>query len=251
MRFPIAVAFVTVATLAACAQDTKNFTPKTDEEKQFYTLGVLISRNVESFNFTDEELKMVKAGVGDGAIGKPKLEPEEMEKLIPQLQELQGKRVEAAGDKAKEEGTAYLAKAEKEQGATKLPSGIIVKITKEGAGAQPVASDTVKVHYTGKLLNGKKFDSSKDKRPDGSGGDPVEFPLAGVIPCWSEGVQQLKVGSQAQLTCPSDLAYGPQGNPPVIPGNSVLVFDVELLEIVKADAPAAAGAAPAGAPKAN
>ena len=244
MRFPIAVAFVTVATLAACAQDSNNFTPKTDEEKQFYTLGVLISRNVESFNFTDEELKMVKAGVGDGASGKPKLEPEEMEKLIPQLQELQGKRVEAAGVKAKEDGTAYLAKAEKDQGATKLPSGVIVKVTQEGTGAQPVASDTVKVHYEGKLTGGKVFDSSIKR------GEPVEFPLAGVIPCWSEGVQQMKVGSKAQLTCPSDLAYGPQGNPPTIPGNSVLVFDVELLDIVKAEAAAGAAAA-AEAPKAN
>jgi FKBP-type peptidyl-prolyl cis-trans isomerase len=250
MRFPIAVAFVTVATLAGCAQDTKNFTPKTDEEKELYTLGVLISRQVESFAFTDKEIAIVKAGVDHGARGVAKLEQEEMEKLIPKLQELQGKRVEATGAKAKEDGTAYLAKAEKEQGATKLPSGIVVKITKEGAGAQPVASDTVKVHYTGKLINGKKFDSSHDKRPDGSGGEPVEFPLAGVIPCWSEGVQQLKVGSQAQLTCPSDLAYGPQGNPPVIPGNSVLVFDVELLEIVKAD-PAAGAAAPADAHKAH
>lgn len=245
MRFPIALAFVTVATLAACAKDTSDFTPKTDEEKEFYTLGVLISRNVESFNFTDEEMAIVKAGVDHGARGKPKLEPEEMEKLIPKLQELQGKRVEAAGEKAKEEGTAYLAKAEKEQGATKLPSGVIVKITTEGAGAQPVAADTVKVHYEGKLTGGKVFDSSIKR------GEPVEFPLAGVIPCWSEGVQQMKVGSKAQLTCPSDLAYGAQGNPPTIPGNSVLVFDVELIEIVKADAAAEGGAAPAEAPKAK
>jgi FKBP-type peptidyl-prolyl cis-trans isomerase FkpA len=245
MRFPIAVAFVTVATLAACAQDSKNFTPKTDEEKEFYTLGVLMSRQAESFALTDKEIAIFKAGVDHGVRGQAKLEPEEMEKLIPKLQELQGKRVEAAGEKAKEDGTAYLAKAEKEQGATKLPSGVIVKITKEGTGAQPVAADTVKVHYEGKLTGGKVFDSSIKR------GEPVEFPLAGVIPCWSEGVQQIKVGGKAQLTCPSDLAYGPQGNPPTIPGNSVLVFDVELLEIMKAEAPPAVGAAPAEAPKAK
>jgi FKBP-type peptidyl-prolyl cis-trans isomerase len=245
MRFPIAVAFVSVAVLAGCAQDAKNFTPKTDEEKELYTLGVLISRNVESFNFTDEEMAIVKAGVDHGARGKAKLEQEEMEKLVPKLQEMQNKRVEAAGVKAKEDGTAFLAKAEKEQGATKLPSGVIVKVTQEGTGAQPAASDTVKVHYEGKLTGGKVFDSSIKR------GEPVEFPLAGVIPCWSEGVQQLKVGSKAQLTCPSDLAYGEQGNPPVIPGNSVLVFDVELLEIMKPDAAAAGAEAPAEAHKAH
>jgi FKBP-type peptidyl-prolyl cis-trans isomerase FkpA len=253
MRLPLTIAFVCVATLAACAKGDKDFTPKTDEEKELYTLGVLISRNVESFDFTDKEIEIVKAGVDHGARGRAKLEQDEMEKLVPKLQEMQTKRIEAAGIRAKDEGVAYLAKAEKETGAVKLPSGVIVKVTKEGTGAQPVATDTVKVHYTGKLTSGKDFDSSREKRPDGSGGEPVEFPLAGVIPCWGEGVQQLKVGSQAQLVCPSEQAYGAEGRPPQIPGNSVLVFDVELLEIVKAEpAPAAGGAAPAGAaPKAN
>jgi len=91
------------------------------------------------------------------------------------------------------------------------------------------------VNYEGKLINGKVFDSSKKKKPDGSAGEPIVFPLSGVIPCWSEGVQKLKIGAQAQLTCPSDTAYGPQGHPPEIPGNSTLIFDVELLEIVKAE----------------
>jgi FKBP-type peptidyl-prolyl cis-trans isomerase FkpA len=247
MRFPIAVAFVTVATLAACAQDSKNFTPKTDEEKELYTLGVLISSQVESFDFTDKEIAIVKAGVDQGSRGRSKLEQEEMEKLVPKLQELQGKRIEAAAAKAKEDGTAYLAKAEKEQGAIKLPSGVIVKITTEGTGAQPVASDTVKVNYAGKLITGKEFDSSAKH------GGPAEFPLGGVVPCWGEGFAQVKVGGKATITCPSDLAYGPQGRPQGgIPGNSVLIFDVELLEIVKAEAaPAAGGAMPADPHKAH
>jgi FKBP-type peptidyl-prolyl cis-trans isomerase FkpA len=247
MRFPLPIAFVCVATLAACTQGSKDFTPKTDEEKELYTLGVLISRNVESFDFTDKEIEIVKAGVDHGARGRAKLEQEEMEKLVPKLQEMQTKRMEAAGTRAKDEGVAYLAKAEKESGAVKLPSGVIVKITKEGTGAQPVATDSVKVHYEGKLTNGKVFDSSIKRN------EPAEFPLAGVIPCWGEGVQQLKVGSKAQLVCPSEQAYGAEGRPPQIPGNSTLVFDVELLEILKADpAPAPGAAAPAGtAPKAN
>jgi len=240
MRFPLVIAFVSVATLAACAKSDKDFTPKTDEEKQLYTLGILISRQVETFDFTDKEIEIVKAGVDQGSRGRGKLEQAEMEKLIPKLQELQSKRIEAAGAKAKEEGTAYLAKAEKEAGAVKLPSGVIVKVTKEGTGAVPTASDKVKVNYEGKLLSGKVFDASSMH------GGPAEFPLAGLVPCWSEGFQQLKVGAKAQLTCPSETAYGAQGQPPTIPGNSVLVFDVELLEIMKAEpVPAPAAGAPA------
>jgi FKBP-type peptidyl-prolyl cis-trans isomerase FkpA len=247
MRFSPAIAFICVATLAACTQGAKDFTPKTDEEKELYTLGVLISRNVESFDFTDKEIEIVKAGVDHGARGRAKLEQEEMEKLVPKLQEMQTKRLEAAATRAKDEGVAYLAKAEKEQGAVKLPNGVIVKVTKEGDGAQPVATDSVKVHYEGKLTNGKVFDSSIKRN------EPAEFPLAGVIPCWGEGVQKLKVGSKAQLICPADQAYGAEGRPPQIPGNSTLVFDVELLEILKPEAaPAPDATAPAGtAPKAN
>jgi FKBP-type peptidyl-prolyl cis-trans isomerase len=246
MRFPLVLAFASVATLAACAQGGKDFTPKTDEEKELYTLGVIVSRNIESFDFTDKEIEIVKAGVDQGSRGRAKLEPEEMEKLVPKLQELQTKRIEAAGAKAKTDGAAYLAKAEKEVGAIKLPSGVILKVTKEGTGALPVSSDTVKVHYEGKLISGKVFDSSIKRK------EPAEFPLGGIIPCWSEGIQQLEVGSKAQLTCPSEAAYGAEGRPPQIPGNSTLIFDVELLDIVKVAPPPAAGApAPADPHKAH
>ncbi len=240
MRLHLAVACVTAALLAGCAQDAKNFTPKTDDEKALYTMGAVLSRQIESFNLTDQELAVVKAGLDQGARGQGKIEPAEMEKLFPKIQEMQGKRIEAGAAKAKEEGTAYLAKAAAEKGIEKLPSGILVKITQEGTGNKPVATDTVKVNYEGKLINGKVFDSSATH------GEPAEFPLAGVIACWTEGVQQLKVGGKAQLTCPSELAYGAEGRPPQIPGNSVLIFDVELLEILKAE-PAAAGAPPADA----
>jgi FKBP-type peptidyl-prolyl cis-trans isomerase len=242
MRFPVTIAFATAAVLAACAPNAKDFTPKTDDEKALYSLGVLLSENVQSFEFTDQEIAVVKAGLDHGARGNAKIEREEIEKLVPKLQELQTKRVEAASAKAKTDGEAHLAKAATEKGVTKLANGVLLKITQEGTGALPVAADTVKVHYEGKLLSGKVFDSSKKR------GEPITFPLAGVVPCWTEGMQQIKVGSKAQLTCPSDQAYGAQGRPPVIPGNSVLVFDVELIEIVKEDPAAAAAAAAAGAP---
>ncbi len=120
-----------------------------------------------------------------------------------------------------------VAEAAKTKGAVTTRSGAVVIPIKAGTGPSPTAASTVKVHYTGKLLNGKVFDSSVQR------GTPLEFPLGGVIPCWTEGLQKMKVGGKAKLVCPSETAYGAAGSPPVIPPNSVLTFEVELLGIVK------------------
>lgn len=106
-----------------------------------------------------------------------------------------------------------------------LPSGVVVSHLKAGGGASPAASDTVKVHYRGTLLDGTEFDSSYRRNA------PISFPLGNVIPCWTQGVQKLKVGGKARLTCPANTAYGARGVPGVIPPNSVLTFEVELLAI--------------------
>lgn len=106
-----------------------------------------------------------------------------------------------------------------------LPSGVVVNHLKTGSGASPAASDTVKVHYRGTLANGTEFDSSYKRNA------PIAFPLQNVIPCWTQGVQKLKVGGKASLTCPAATAYGARGVPGVIPPNSVLTFEVELLGI--------------------
>jgi len=120
---------------------------------------------------------------------------------------------------------AALAAAAKEAGAVKTDSGLVYKSLVEGKGAGPAATDVVKVNYSGTLTNGKKFDASADH------GGAIEFPLNRVIPCWTEGVQKMKVGGKAKLTCPSAIAYGPQAKGDVIPANSTLVFEVELLGI--------------------
>ena len=120
--------------------------------------------------------------------------------------------------------SAALAAAAKEPGAVVSATGMIFKSIKEGAGASPKATDTVKVNYRGTLTSGKVFDASADH------GGPASFPLNGVIPCWTEGVQKLKVGGKAKLTCPSAIAYGPRGMGPIAPF-STLVFEVELLAI--------------------
>jgi FKBP-type peptidyl-prolyl cis-trans isomerase FkpA len=119
------------------------------------------------------------------------------------------------------------AMAAKESGASVTPSGLVYRSLKEGAGASPAASDTVQVHYRGRFPGGKEFDSSYSRN------EPTEFPLNRVIPCWTEGVQKMKVGGKAKLTCPAAIAYGSRGAGGVIPPNATLEFEIELLAVKK------------------
>ena len=120
---------------------------------------------------------------------------------------------------------ATTAAAAKEPGAVVTASGLVYRSLKDGTGASPKANDTVKVHYRGSFPDGREFDSSYKR------GTPIEFPLNGVIPCWTEGVQRMKVGGKSKLTCPSQIAYGSRGAGGVIPPNATLLFEVELLGI--------------------
>jgi FKBP-type peptidyl-prolyl cis-trans isomerase FkpA len=117
--------------------------------------------------------------------------------------------------------------AAKESGAVVTPSGLVYRALKEGTGASPTAADSVKVHYRGTFPDGREFDSSYKRN------EPIDFPLRGVIPCWTEGVQKMKVGGKAKLTCPAAIAYGARGAAGVIPPNATLLFEVELLAINK------------------
>jgi FKBP-type peptidyl-prolyl cis-trans isomerase FkpA len=116
---------------------------------------------------------------------------------------------------------AYLEKAAAERGAVRTSSGLIYQEVRGGTGTSPTATDTVKVNYSGTLVNGKKFDS----------GDGTKFPVNRVIPCWTEGLQKMKVGGKAVLVCPASIAYGDQGSFPEIPGGATLIFEIELLGI--------------------
>jgi FKBP-type peptidyl-prolyl cis-trans isomerase FkpA len=172
---------------------------------------------------------VVQKGLADGLAGKKSVE--EAQADVQKIQELQKGRMAKAGEKAAAAGVAFLDTKAKEAGFTKTASGMLIKHTQPGTGASPTATDEVKVHYEGRLIDGKVFDSSIKR------GEPATFPLNGVIACWTEGVQTMKVGGKAQFVCPASLAYGPNGSPPTIPPQATLVFDVELLDITK---PAAA-----------
>jgi FKBP-type peptidyl-prolyl cis-trans isomerase FkpA len=120
---------------------------------------------------------------------------------------------------------SFLEKAAAEPGSVKTASGLIYHELEAGTGPSPVATDTVKVHYRGTLMDGTEFDSSYKRN------EPAEFPLNQVIPCWTEGLQRMKVGGKARLVCPADIAYGAEGRPPVIPGGATLIFEIALLDV--------------------
>lgn len=211
--------------------------PKTEDEKVFYALGLDIGKNIDVFGLQPNEAELVKAGLGDAiAKRKPKVD---LDAVRPKIFEMARKRQEQKAGSEKVKGKAAVEKAAKEQGATQLASGLVIKTLRPGSGASPGENDSVKVQYEGRLTDGTVFDSSYKRN------EPAEFPLKGVVKCWTEGLQKMKVGEKAQLTCPSDIAYGEQGRPPTIPGGATLIFDVELLEIKAAPpAPAPNASAP-------
>jgi FKBP-type peptidyl-prolyl cis-trans isomerase FkpA len=197
---------------------------KTEEQKTLYAVGLAVSRELGVFQLSAAELEVVKKGITDGVTGKkPAVE---LETYNPKIQELAKARREAQGQKLAGAGKETLEKATKEKGAEKTASGLVVVPLKEGTGASPKDTDTVRVHYRGTLVDGKEFDSSYKR------GQPAEFPLNGVIKCWTEGVQKIKVGGKAKLVCPPTIAYGERGAGASIPPNATLVFEVELLDIV-------------------
>ena len=198
---------------------------KTEEQKTLYALGLVLAQNLGAFALNATELEIVKAGLTDGVTNKDK--KVDLQTYGPKIQELQKTRVTAAAVPERKAGQAYIEKAAAEKGAIKTPSGAVVTTLKPGTGPSPAATDKVKVHYQGTLTDGTVFDSSIQR------GEPITFPLNGVIKCWTEGVQQMKVGGKSRLVCPADTAYGDRGAPPKIKPGATLVFEVELLEIVK------------------
>ena len=193
----------------------------TDDEKAIYALGLSMHRSLAQFDLSAAEMEIVKRALVDGAAGKPAIDFSEWRPKIEALARARSGRV---AEREKIASLAYLNKAAAEPGANKTDSGLIYRELRPGDGASPKATDTVKVHYRGTLINGTEFDSSYSRK------EPAQFALNAVIRCWTEGVQKMKVGGKALLVCPSDLAYGDRGRPS-IPAGAALIFEIELLEI--------------------
>ena len=217
----IIAAIITLLAMPAFAADE----PLAEEQKVFYAIGLAMARQVAPFHLTPAELELVKQGLTDAVTDKTPLV--DLNAYDKKVQELAAARQKAQGERLAAAAKDFVDKAAKEKGAVKTESGLIYLSLKEGSGPSPAANSKVKVHYRGTLVDGKEFDSSYKR------GQPAEFPLNGVIKCWTEGVQKMKVGGKAKLVCPPAIAYGDKGAGGLIPPNATLVFEVELLEVKK------------------
>ena len=214
-----------LAVLLAAAVPARAVTLQTDDQKTVYAIGQAMARQLEQFQFTPDEVTVLMAGMQDALThAKPQVDVESQSKQIRAFAE---KRQAAVVEKEKAATAPFLEKAAAEPGAKKTSSGLIYKEITPGTGPTPKESDKVKVHYKGTLSDGTEFDSSYKRN------EPATFPLKGVIKCWTEGLQLMKVGGKSKLVCPSDIAYGNSGRPPLIQPGAPLVFEVELLEIVQ------------------
>ena len=197
--------------------------PETENDKTLYTLGVLMARDLGPLGLNEEELKMVASGMSDSALGR---EPQvDLETYGPKIQTFAQARADAAA--LAEQGAAekFVSDMAATDGARKTDSGLVFIELEAGDGPSPTATDTVKVHYHGTLRDGTVFDSSIDR------GEPISFPLGGVIPCWTEGLQLMKVGGKARLICPAAIAYGDRGAGAKIKPGAALSFEVTLIAI--------------------
>ena len=231
------------AAAGAAAKDAKP-PVAIDRNKISTMVGMDIGRGLAQIK-DDIDIKVVEQALEQTLKGeKTSLTQEEaLQVRQAYMQQMQAKRVteqKAAAEKNKSEGSAFLAKNKSKSGVKTTASGLQYEVEKEGTGAKPKATDTVKVNYLGTKIDGTKFDSSYDR------GQPATFPLNGVIKGWSEGLQLMPVGSKYKLYVPADLAYGENAPGPIGP-NATLIFEVELLGIE--DAAAAAAAKPAAGAK--
>lgn len=221
---------------AAAKSDAKL---ETDEDKFSYIIGADVGTNLR-----EQELKInfdfFLKGLQDAVEGKElALSQEEMraifnafrEKMMAEMQKVRAEQAE----KNLSEGKTFLAENAKKPGVKTLPSGLQYLVVKSGAGEQPTAADTVRTHYRGTFIDGTEFDSSYERN------EPAEFPVTGVIKGWTEALQLMHVGDKWKLFIPADLAYGPQGRGAQMPPNATLIFDIELLDVVKNGADTADG----------
>ncbi|TMP30290.1 FKBP-type peptidyl-prolyl cis-trans isomerase [Pseudoalteromonas rubra] len=243
MKHTIKLSLVAAAVLAltACNQKAEEKTAKVEEVKletevqqQAYGIGASVGNFLQKDMADKKELgieldqALIMRGFKDALDGNAKLDEAKIREVLTALdssvREKQTAKAQADAEKNKVEGAEYLAENAKKDGVTVTESGLQYEVLSEGEGKKPVATDIVKVHYKGTLLDGSEFDSSYSRN------QPATFPLNQVIAGWTEGLQLMAVGSKYKFTIPSELGYG-ERNLGKIPANSTLVFEVELLEI--------------------
>lgn len=235
----ILLIFIAISTLMACNAEAKSKKPlKTAQDSVSYSLGLQWGATLAKDSIK-VDIDIISDGMADAIEGKEtSLTMEQaatvLQELVVKLQEkqqaAQQKEMEAfakKGESAKADGEKFLADNKNKPGVMTTASGLQYKIEKAGSANKPTANDKVKVHYKGTLIDGTKFDSSYDRK------EPIEFPLNGVIAGWTEGLQLIGEGGKIILYIPYNLAYGENGSAPVIPGYSTLIFEVELLQIMK------------------
>jgi FKBP-type peptidyl-prolyl cis-trans isomerase FklB len=219
------------AALTALADEPTELT--SEKDKVSYALGMMAGRDFKNQSMDidpDLFVKGLRDSLGDGPTLLTEIEARDaFTGFRRQLMQQQAERMKELAEKNRQEGEAFLTSNRAVEGVTALPSGLQYKVLQEGTGKQPDPQDTVTVHYTGKLLDDTVFDSSVER------GQPVTFALSGVIPGWREGVALMKEGAKYRLFIPPDLAYGQRGSPPRIGPQATLVFDVELIAVVKSE----------------
>ncbi len=223
-RLASAVALVGLV-LAGCDSQT-SAKLETPAQKASYGIGLNMGKSLAQEGMDDLDSKAVAQGIED-AIGnqEQKLTDEELMEAFAFLQTRAEERMAEMNAKAVESGKKFLEENAKREGVTTTESGLQYEVVKAAEGRQPTENDVVTVHYEGSLTDGTVFDSSIKR------GSPIDLPVGGVIPGWVEGLQLMHVGEKFKLYIPSELAYGEQSPSPLIPANSVLVFDLELLDI--------------------
>lgn len=224
----LALALAGTTTIATAHDPVKTLDNR--DQKVSYGFGLMLGKRMTN-DLPDLNVDTFIKGVKDAVEGKAAMmTDEEIGQLLNEYQreqqQKQMEQVQQLSEENKKTGTAFLEENKNKEGVVTLESGLQYKVIKEGKGIQPGPSDTVRVHYTGSLINGTVFDSSVDR------GEPVSFPVNGVIQGWTEALQLMPQGSKWQLFIPADLAYGPNGSRSIGP-NETLLFDVELLEVIK------------------
>lgn len=215
------------ATFAGCGATSKaqnEMTEMTEDQKMSYALGVNSGEQFRNLGLNIDTDMFIK-GIKDGIANNNQFSAEEMQAAFAYLDKVARANQDKAMQDEKAAGAAFLAKNKTEKGVMETASGLQYKVVTEGKGKKPLATDKVKVHYKGTLLDGTVFDSSYDR------GEPITFPLNGVIKGWTEGLQLMSEGSKYILYIPSDLAYGDRGAGNSIKPGSTLIFEVELLEV--------------------